>query len=657
MSPGTLGLLATTLPLVGFVLALTVFRGRAALAAGVNLLAIGGSLAAAVGLLLAGPTVEPVTARWFSVNGHDLAFGFLLDGPNLVMGVTVALVALLVQVYSLGYMAHDPGKDRYFAFMGLFAWSMLSFVYASNLLQMFLFWELVGLASFLLIGFWYQKPSASLAARKAFIMTRVGDVGLFLGLILLWQTVGALDVAVLVAPSTLAAIPGDRLTLIGILLFVGVMGKSAQFPLHTWLPDAMEGPTPVSALLHSATMVAAGVFLFARFLPLFLASETVITVVLVIAIGTAILSATVAMVMQDVKRVLAYSSISQLSFMLLGLAAGSLMAGVFHLLTHALFKALLFLCAGAFIHHAGTNDMVAIGRGGGRSQRLVTLGLVVGGAALAGLPPLAGFFSKEQILVALGPKGPVLVVLAYAAAWLTAYYTFRMIFLVTRPNPSGALTPEEPWGAQHHEGEDAHGTPAVMGAPIAILTLLTVVVGFLGAAITGVLDTVAGAVHDAVSHGGGHVDAGHTAGPGGEVAHDAAAAHAPGEHHGLTLMGVLPAVLVSLSAVLVAWLEYGRAGASQAGFLSRMPALRTLFVRKWYVDDVYARVVGTGTSALARALAFLETRVFDETGDQVARGTRGGGFLTAAIQTGHLQFYVATSVTMMAILGLVIGLR
>jgi len=647
MSPGMLGLLATSLPLVSFVLALTVFRGRAGLAAAVNLLAIGGSLVAASALLVAGPTVEPVTARWFSVNGHDLAFGFLLDGPNLLMGVTVALVALLVQVYSIGYMAHDPGKDRYFAFMGLFAWSMLSFVYASNLLQMFLFWELVGLASFLLIGFWYQKPSASLAARKAFVMTRVGDVGLFIGLILLWQTVGALDVSVLTAPATLAAIPGDRLTLIGILLFVGVMGKSAQFPLHTWLPDAMEGPTPVSALLHSATMVAAGVFLFARFHPLFLASETVITVVLVIAIGTAILSATVAMVVQDVKRVLAYSSISQLSFMLLGLAAGSLMAGVFHLLTHAFFKALLFLCAGAFIHHAGSNDMVAIGRGGGRSQRLVTAGLVVGGASLAGLPPLAGFFSKEQILVALGAEGPVFVILAYAAAWLTAYYTFRMIFLITRPNPAGALTPEEPWGAQHHDGEEAHGTPSVMGGPIAILTLLTVIAGFLGAAISGVLDTVAGMAPD-LAHGGG-ADA-HGAAPhhGGDDAH--------GEH-GLTLMGVLPAVLVSLSAVAVAFLEYGRAGASQAGFLTGVPALQTLFVQKWYVDDVYARVVGAGTTLVARASAFVETRVLDETGDQVARGTRGGGSLTAAIQTGHLQFYVATSVTMMAILGLVIGLR
>ena len=384
--------------------------------------------------------MEPLRFLWFASGPVELRFGFWLDGLSLMFGAAVALVTLCVMVYSVGYMGGDPGRTRYFALLGLFEWSMLSFVYAVDLLQSFIFWELVGLSSFFLIGFWYEKPAARDAATKAFVMTRIGDVGLFIGLLMILHVAGGFDLPALLDPQSgmVRTAAPLLLTVISLLIFAGIAGKSAQLPLHTWLPDAMEGPTPVSALLHSATMVAAGVFLMARLHPLFMAADYAPSVILAVSALTALVAATMAMVESDIKRVLAYSSISQLGFMLMGLAAGSLFAGVFHLVTHAFFKALLFLCSGLFIHHCGTNDMEGIGRGGGRRLRFATVGLVAGGAALAGVPPLSGFFSKEEIFASLGHGGgdPVTTaayVAAFLAALLTAYYTFRMIFLVTRP--------------------------------------------------------------------------------------------------------------------------------------------------------------------------------------------------------------------------------
>jgi NADH-quinone oxidoreductase subunit L len=634
MSQGIMAIGCTSAPFLGFLLGLTVLRHHPRGAAGVNILACAGSLVLALVLLGQGSLAEPITAAWLEINGVSIAFGFLLDGQNLLMGVVVALICLLVQIYSLGYMAGDPGWTRYYAFMGFFAWSMLSFVYASNLLQMFIFWELVGLASFLLIGFWYEKPAASAAAQKAFLMTRVGDVGLFIGLILLFQATGTLEIARINDPAVLATLSSSQIILIALLMFSGVMGKSAQFPLHTWLPDAMEGPTPVSALLHSATMVAAGVFLFARFHPLFMADPAVPVIVLSIVAFTAILSATIAMVSRDIKRVLAYSSISQLSFMLIGLAAGSLFAGLFHLFTHAFFKALLFLCAGAYIHHFHTNDLVAIGRAGGRSMRWTTIGLVVGGAALAGLPPLAGFFSKEAIISAIGHSGfRFFTVVTYVAAFLTSYYTFRMIFLVTRPNPKGALEPEEPIPSPAATGgHESHATrrddEVVMGGPILILTLLTLIAGFGGAWVAGMLTPAAGhGAHDATGHGGLH------------------------------LADVLPALLVALAGVGLAWLEFGRRGASQLGWVARFPALQRLFVGKWYVDDFYRVVVGGLVSGVSRFSALFETRALDGAADGVAEGTVRGAASTARIQNGRLQFYIATAVLLVATFTYVIGRR
>ncbi len=610
-------------PLAAFAIALLCFRRKHGVASAIVLVAGVITAIGAALLLFNGPPESTVfSARWFVIGDQSIDFGVLLDGRTRMMGAVVALITLCIQVYSLSYMGSDPGRGRFFAFLAFFEWSMLMFVMASNLLQMFIFWELVGLASFLLIGFWYEKPSAVAAAKKAFIMTRIGDIGVLIGLILLFQSAGTLDVVGITQifageglPETIA--PG-RIELIATLLFIGVIGKSAQFPLHTWLPDAMEGPTPVSALLHSATMVAAGVFLVVRFHELFLDAPATMQFVLVIATVTALLACTMAMVARDIKRVLAFSSISQLGFMLMGLAAGSLFAGFFHLTTHAFFKALLFLCAGSYIHHLGTNDMVAMGRAGAaKKMRLTTIGLVVGGAALAGIPPLAGFFSKEQIIGSLhGSENLVFRIGAYAAAFLTAYYTFRMVFLILRPNADSAATEAEPVAAQHTDGgggpDEDHGPaePWQIVLPIILLTLGALGVGFLGDRI------------------------GHTL-----LIEDI--------HHP-AIIEMAPPIVIAILGVVLAWLEFGRRGSQQVGFISRVPTVRVLLENRWYIDSVYKAVFVRLAVGVAKLCFGTETRGLDRGADQIGKGTVGAGGRIAWIHSGRLQFYLGAAIVLVA---------
>ena len=620
-SAGTMAFVCVFLPLVAFFLGFVVFRRQTALAIGINVVAALASAACSVMLFLGGPIEEPIGAEWLTVGSSASAFGFYLDGLSLVMGMVVAVIAACIQLYSVSYMSHDPGRARFFSCLGLFTWSMLAFVYAASLLQAFIFWELVGLASFLLIGFWFEKPSAVAAAKKAFLMTRIGDVGLFIGLILLLRAAGTLDIATINQPETVASM-GDQVGLITLLLFVGIVGKSAQFPLHTWLPDAMEGPTPVSALLHSATMVAAGVFLFARFHPVFMAAPSTLEIVLIIAAFTAVLSSTMAMVAQDMKRVLAFSSISQLGYMLMGLAAGGLFAGFFHLTTHAVFKALLFLCAGAYIHHHGTNDMVAMGRDGARKLPVVTLGLIAGGAALAGIPPLAGFWSKEAILYQVGSAGSVVAqVGGYLAALMTAYYTFRMIFLIIRPSEDSQAVAEEAAGAQFgdgHHDDHGHGAPWPMRVPILLLTVGAVVLGFAGDAFGDFLGL--------------------------EVVHASWAEMAP-------------AIGVALFGVLWAWFDFGRSGAAQTGFLHRMPGLEALLKDRWRIDAFYGATFIRLAPGLASACFGVERSGMDGSADAVGTGTIKTAEVTARSQTGRLQIYVGTAVVVVTLLSFYVSYR
>ncbi len=600
-----LALACTGAPLLAFALSLIFLRARPRASAGLVVTAGLVSLGSAATLAWRGPLAAPLTTPWLSADGKDIAFGFLLDGPSLLMGLIVATIAWCIQVYSLAYMKADPGRARFFSVLGLFAWAMLSFVYAASLLQAFIFWELVGLASFLLIGFWYEKPSAVAAAKKAFLMTRVGDVGFLIGLILLYRTTGELDITLLNSPAVIASIGAGTLTTITLLMFAGIVGKSAQFPLHSWLPDAMEGPTPVSALLHSATMVAAGVFLMARFHPLFLAAPTTMEVALAVAAFTALLSSTMAMVARDIKRVLAFSSISQLSFMLMGLAAGSLYAGLFHLTTHAIFKALLFLCAGALIHRAGSNDLVTIGREGARDDRGPAVALVLGFCALAGLPLFAGFASKESILHALHGR-PVVFTAALLAAFLTAYYSFRVVFLVWRPQPESAAVGEPATGHAH-----AGASASLMQAPILLLAFGAVVAGFFGGPIANLLGV---------------------------------------EEIHVSLGEAAPAVLVAIAGVVAAWLAFGRQGASQRGLVAGKPAVQRLFEQGWYVDAFYRAVIVRAVNLLAGALFFFETKGLDRASDGVGEGTLAAGRAGSRTQTGRVQVYIGTAVLIVAIL-------
>jgi len=398
--------------------------------------------------------------RWLSFGGISLDFGVTVDPLSCMMLMVVTVVGTLIQVYSIGYMRDDKRYSRFFAYMSLFMGSMLGLLLSDNFVMLYIFWEGVGLCSYLLISFWFERPAAARAGMKAFITTRIGDTGLLIGILLLFfatKTLYFRDLGNL-------AINDTTLTVIALLIFCGAVGKSAQFPLHVWLPDAMEGPTPVSALIHAATMVAAGVYLVARTYGLFLAHHSSLIWVAYIGAITAFMAATIATVNNDIKRILAYSTISQLGFMMLALGVGGYDGGTFHLMTHAFFKALLFLCAGSVIHAVHTQDIFKMG---GLLGKMKATGwtFLIGALAIAGVPPLSGFWSKDEILSEILREGhPILFGVAVVTSLLTAFYMFRLIFVVLFGKPRSELR--------------AHESPAVMTVPLGILAAFSIFAGF-----------------------------------------------------------------------------------------------------------------------------------------------------------------------------------
>ena len=610
-----LTMLAMGLPLASFFVVFFITRTRGALSAAVSIVCAAAPLIISFHLLVANWHMSrPILMEWLWMAGGQtrITFGFLLDPLSLLMLCIVTTISFLVQVYSLGYMAGDPGFGKYYSFLSLFAWSMISLVVASGLLQLYIFWELVGLSSYLLIGFWHHKFSASEAGKKAFVMTRLGDLGFFLGIITLVLNLGDLSILGLNQEAT-RQLSGGLLTLSALLIFCGVVGKSAQFPLLTWLPDAMEGPTPVSALLHSATMVAAGVYLVSRLYPFFAASPQAMLTVLAIGTVTMLLSSTMAMVASDIKQVWAFSTISQLGFMLMGLGAGSYFAGVFHLTTHAAFKALLFLCSGVFIHHFGSNDMFAIAKGGGRRLKVPMICITIAGAALAGVFPLAGFYSKEAVMGALaGLANPLWVWAGLLGAAMTAYYTFRLLFVMWRPPAI-----EEHAHGGYQGGGHGQAPYWAMAVPLLALACLTVVMGLGEGALGGFL------------HWG----------------------RAPEqEHHAWVLPAALAAVICGVG---LAWLEFGRRGAAQRGFLARMPALWTLFAQRWYLDRLYRLLLDYVIYGFfSRLFTLNDRRVVDGGIDGFCRAMVGGGRLLSFVQSGLLQYNLFIMVMVMALVGI-----
>ena len=608
--------LATMLPFVAFVVIMVFTRNHRGLSAGLSIGAITVSLLCAIFLLARHWHLEnpnQYLGRWLVSGDISIPFGFLLDQASMLMLTIVATISFLVQIYSLGYMAGDDGFSRYYAFMSLFAWAMMNLTMAPTMLQLFIFWELVGLSSYLLIGFWYEKFSATEAGKKAFVMTRFGDVAFFLGLLLALVHLGNLNVLEMNGPQVTGRMSPLLITIASLLIFGGIVGKSAQFPLLTWLPDAMEGPTPVSALLHSATMVAAGVYLFGRLFPFFSHSSTAMAVFLAIGTISMLLASTMAMVSRDIKQVWAYSTISQLGFMIMGLAAGSYFSGMFHLTTHAGFKALLFLCAGVFIHAFETNDVFEIGSRGGRRLRIPMICTVIGAAALAGLPLFSGFFSKELILAALADlQNPVWLVAGLLGAFLTAYYTFRLIFIILRPED-----PEDETGPHHDHG---HGGYWLMCGPLILLAAITVVLGFL----EGSLEEFFKAQQFIQTTGGGH-------------------------HAWLPFAALGSAGF----GVILAWIEYGRRGASRIGFVEKIAPLHNLFAERWYIDRFYRRFLDVFIyGVVSKGFTNNDNKVIDGGIDGLAKGTVATGRFTSILHLGMIQYRLLTIFVVIVLLAL-----
>jgi len=461
------------LPIIAFVL--IIFLGRRLPGEGayvaIGAIALSALLALGVFAQVLGGARYEVLVAWAPIGERSIEVGFLVDPLASMMLVLVGVIATLIQIYSIGYMHGDPRYPRFFAYLSLFSGSMLLLTIANNFLVIYIAWELVGLCSYLLIGFWFERPAAARASLKAFLVTRVGDFFMFLGILILFLTLGTLHFGTIFEKVEAGELAGPLLVLAALLVYGGAVGKSAQIPLHVWLPDAMEGPTPVSALIHSATMVAAGVYLVARTYPLFFHAPEALRTVATIGALTALMAATIGIAQDDIKRVLAYSTISQLGYMMLGLGVLGYSAGVFHMMTQAVFKSLLFLAAGSVIHAMHTNDIKEMG--GLREAMPVTYWtFLVGSLALAGIPPFAGFWSKDEILLEAFHHDKVLFALGLAAAFFTSFYIFRVIFYTF-------------FGQPRSHTAHPHESPPVMTIPLVILATGAAFVGFVGAPFLG----------------------------------------------------------------------------------------------------------------------------------------------------------------------------
>ncbi len=513
---------------------------------------------------------------WFPTGKTSLEIGFMVDPLTAAMLAMVTTVCLMIFIYSQGYMHGDRLYSRFFAYISLFTTGMLGLVIADNFLLAFISWEIMGLCSYLLIGFWFERPAAANAAKKAFITTKVGDVLLLLGMLLLYFQTGSLTFETIF--ERVNHLHPNIVLAAGLLIFAGAVGKSAQFPLHVWLPDAMEGPTPVSALIHAATMVAAGVYLVARTFPIFTAVQGHPALVPVAIIGafTAFFASTIALAQNDIKRVLAYSTISQLGYMMTALGVGGLVAGVFHLITHAFFKALLFLGSGSVIHGVGTNDMMEMG-GLRKSMPLTFWTFLAGMLALSGIPPFAGFWSKDEILSHAFDHNQVIWLVGTAAAFLTAFYMARQVFLVF-------------FGRPRNTEIHAHESPPLMTGPLVVLALGATLLGLLG--VPADMPLLGPLLGNNPFH------------------------HFIGEAFEATpfnpqVMGI--SISVALAGLALGWLLYGRSPlvAGQTDPLERLGPLWVTLKNKYWIDEIYNATVVRGTIFLADLLFAFDAGVID----------------------------------------------
>lgn len=554
-----------------------------------------------------------VLFNWISFHQLSIPFSFLIDRLSALMLLIITGVGFLIHVYSIGYMKEDAGFNRFFSYMNLFVFFMLLLVLGSNYLILFIGWEGVGLSSYLLIGFWFKNQEYNNAAKKAFIMNRIGDLGFLLALFLIIQQFGTLNFAEVFAKSSTIPVGSLTITFITLLLFAGAIGKSAQIPLFTWLPDAMAGPTPVSALIHAATMVTAGIYMIARSNVLFILSPVTMMVISVVGIATAFMAGGIAMYQNDIKKVLAYSTVSQLGFMFVALGAGAFTGAMFHLTTHAFFKALLFLAAGSVIHaFHGEQDIRKMG--GLKTKIPVTFWLfLIGTLAIAGIPPLSGFFSKDMILLGAFHASPILWVLSVLAALMTAFYMFRLLFIVFWGKPSQPENPKHP----------IHESPKSMTVPMTVLAILSVVGGLIGVPhLLGGEERIASyfeplfLTSETIVH---------------------ARTVAVSEQTELWLMS--PVILIFIVAFLV-YLFYVK-NRQDLTAVPKRSFLANLLYRKFYVDELYESIVQKPVAGLSTFFhdeieVKLIDRLVNKTGDLVVWVGKNIRYM----QTGNVGAYL-----------------
>lgn len=536
-----------------------------------------------------------------------IKLGILLDPISAMMLIVITTVSLMVHIYSLGYMDGEKGSQRYYAFLSLFTFSMLGLVVATNIFQMYIFWELVGVSSYLLIGFYYTLPAAVSASKKAFIVTRFADLGFLLGILILSFYTDTFDFVTLTSNPGAAIASAGGATFMGCsvmawaltLIFMGGAGKSAMFPLHIWLPDAMEGPTPVSALIHAATMVVAGVYLVARLFPVYCLEEGTMTVITVIGCVTALYAAAVACVQSDIKRVLAFSTISQIAFMItsLGVARPELhegvgyMASMFHLFTHAMFKALLFLCAGAIIHAVHSNEMSKMG-GLRKYMPICNIAFLIGCLAISGIWPFAGFFSKDEILVAAYANSPVWGIWLSAVAGMTAFYMFRLYYKIFW------------WNNPDYGHHTPHEAPMTMTFPLIFLSLVSIVAGFI---------------------------------PFGElVTWNREALHT---HIDWAVAGT--STVIAVAAIALATVLYLKENAVPTKMADACRGLWTAAYKRFYMDELYQFITHKIIFAcISRPIAWFDRRIIDGTFDLLANVTNSASYAVRKLQGGTIQGYV-----------------
>lgn len=573
----------------------------------------------------AGEGYEKITAAntvWLQLTDHlHIDMGVLLDPISVMMLIVVSTVSFMVHIYSLGYMKGERGFERFFAFLSLFTFSMLGLVVATNIFQMYIFWELVGVSSFLLIGFYYQKPSAVRASKKAFIVTRFADLGFLIGILILSFNTKTFDFVTLTDPSGPAIThPGGAafmglsvMTWSMIFVYLGGVGKSAMFPFHIWLPDAMEGPTPVSALIHAATMVVAGVYLVARMFPVYvMAAPVALDVVAWVGAFSSLFAAIIACTQTDIKRVLAYSTMSQIGYMMLALGVSGygghdglgFMASMFHLFTHAMFKALLFLGAGAIIHAVHSNDMTDMG--GLRKYLPITHAtFLIACLTIAGVPFLSGFFSKDEILTAAFHHNKLLFAIEYAVAGLTAFYMFRLYFSIF-------------WGKETHYHHTPHEAPATMTIPLLFLAFGSVFAGYLP-------------FHKLVTSDGLEF-----------------------ETH-IEMAVAIPSVLIGLAGIAVAWIMYRKQNALPDKLAASVKTFYKWSYNKFYIDELYLFVTKKIIFRyISQPIAWFDRNVVDGTMNAIADVTQSASLRIKGFQSGQLQKYAFAYIAGLVFLAILI---